>query len=482
MTVSDTIETINQAIRDAGEWVARQRWFGEKTRPITAVEPAWQWFFSLDGVDVALASVLLTFADGGQSRYFVPLAITAHGMDVPDHAIIAALEDGRRVVDALHIPAFQRWWLERMAKGDTASGTHETWQWSHVGDYGATLRRASELPGRVLTGEQSNTSLLFGRDLILKVFRRLEPGLNPDVEIGRYLTGNFPSVPVPRTYGDASLSAGGERYTVSAAQQFVANDGDCWQWLLRVLATGLPADITDAAQTIALLGQRTGELHLALGAETDEPAFQPEPVDTAYCARWRASLRHELELTIHLLRQAGRIPAYSDLADRLEHLLEDAIVLEGTEAIRVHGDYHLGQVLLTVDGDVSILDFEGEPSRPIEDRRRRYPALKDVAGMTRSLDYARATVARMPSPSVGAREDVDAWFARVRSDFLAAYRAAMRPAEGRLLPADSRDFDAALALFELEKALYEARYELNNRPDWVSIPYAAIRAIAAQGA
>lgn len=469
-------------MQDAGEWIARQRWFGEKTRAITAVEPAWQWFFSHESDDFALTSVVLRFADGGQSRYFVPVAISRERAAVSHHAVIAALADGRQVTDALHVPAFQRWWLQRMSGGDSAQGTQETWQWSSIGDYGETLRRASELPARVLTGEQSNTSLLVGQELILKVFRRLEPGLNPDVEIGAYLTSHFPRVPVPRTYGDGSVAVSGRTYTVAAAQQFIPNDGDCWQWLARVLGQGTPADIGEAARTIALLGARTGELHLALGAETDEPGFMPEPIDTAFTAWWRESLRHELDLTIHLLRQSGHLGSDADLGQRLGALLADVDALLGTEAIRVHGDYHLGQVLRTADGDVSILDFEGEPSRPIEDRRRRYPALKDVAGMTRSLDYARATVARMPASSLGNQGDVDAWFGRVLNDFLSGYRTAMRPAEGRLVPADSRDFSAALALFELEKALYEARYELNNRPDWVSIPLEAIRAIAARGA
>lgn len=483
MTEPDTIETINRTLRGAAGWIARQRWFGEKTRSIAAVEPLWQWFFSLESGDVALATVLLSYADGGASRYFLPLAIVGDGAHLPANATVATTVTGQRVVDALHVPAFQRWWLERIANGDVATGTQDSWQWSHVDGYAAAVQHASALTARVLSGEQSNTSLLFGQDLILKVFRRLEPGQNPDVEIGTYLTSTFPTVPVPHTFGGASLASVGVTYTVTAAQQFVANDGDCWQWLLHVLGDGSAAEVEEAARTIALLGQRTGELHMALGAATDNPAFQPEQIDAAFCARWHETLQHELDLTIHLLRQGDVLnEADADLIEHLRHRLADTEVLQGTEAIRVHGDYHLGQVLRTTDGDVSILDFEGEPSRPIEDRRRRYPALKDVAGMTRSLDYARATIARQPSRSLSDQGQVEAWFAGARRHFLASYRAATSGATGRLVPAGERDFARALALFELEKALYEARYELNNRPDWVTIPVEAIRVIAMQGA
>lgn len=482
MAVHDEIETINRTLSGGAAWLSRQRWFGEKTRPIVAIEPDWQWFFSPDDIVWALSSAIVRYADGGASRYFMPLAIVDEGSALPERAVVANLQDGRCIVDALHVAPVQRWWVQQMAQGQTATGSNESWRWSPIGTNLAALQRAGALQARVLTGEQSNTSLLFGRELILKVFRRLEPGINPDVEIGAYLTNHFPAVPVPRTYGDASLWRQGETYTVAAAQQFVANEGDCWQWLLRVFGEGSPSDIENAGQAMSLLGRRTGELHLALGAETDDTAFWPERIDDAFCARWRDSLQFELDLTVHLLRQAGSLPADADLAPRLRQRLWDIDDLHGTEAIRVHGDYHLGQVLRTLDGDFSILDFEGEPSRPIEDRRQRFSALKDIAGMTRSLDYARATLQRRPVAPLGDPETLDAWFARARAGFLGAYRAATRAAHGRLIPATDAKFHATLALFELEKALYETRYELNNRPEWVDIPFRAICDIAADGA
>lgn len=476
------IEELTEALRASGNWIAGQRWFGEKTRSILAVEPEMEWLPSTDGVTFALATVWLRFADGGRSRYFVPVAAVTATSELPDHAVLTTLPDGSSIVDALHVSAVHRWLVDRMIAGDVFSGPATTWRWTHFGRDQSTLERARDLPARVLTGEQSNSTLLFGDTLILKVFRRLEPGINPDVEIGEYLTSHFPTVPVPKTFGEGNLTTAGATNTVAAAQEFVPNDGDCWKWLLHVFRDGARAQVEDAARTIALLGTRTGELHMALGAATTDPAFRPEPIDEASCAQWQSALRDEVDLTVHLLRQAGHLDDDSDLARALTQRLGHTTVLRGTEATRVHGDYHLGQVLRTADGDVSILDFEGEPSRPIEDRRRRFSPLKDVAGMTRSLDYARATVQRFPGPPLGDAASLDAWFAHAREAFVHAWREAAAGARGRLAPDGDAEFHQALELFELEKALYETRYELNNRPDWVSIPLAAVLAIAAQGA
>lgn len=478
----DEIDRFNETLRDAGAWIARQRWFGEKTRAIVAVEPEVEWLVTAEDVLFALATVQLHFADGGTSRYFLPVAIVPVGIQVPTHAVLVSLANDRRVVDALYTPAVHRWLMERMTQGGQMTGPATAWRWSHIGEDVSTLQRAATLSARVLTGEQSNSTLLFGDALILKVFRRLEPGINPDVEIGAYLTANFPSVPVPKAFGEGNLTMSGATFTIAAAQEFIPNDGDCWRWLVQVLQDGNDGEIAEAARTIALLGTRTGELHMALGALTEDKAFQPEPIDQAYCDRWRTSLQHEIDLTVHLLRQGGHLGTSQDLAHRLAARLDDVDLLRGAEATRVHGDYHLGQVLRTRDGDVSILDFEGEPSRPIADRRRRYSPLKDVAGMTRSLDYARATVRRAPGRSFANDADLDAWFARVRTDFVTAWRAATSASGGQLAPLADSACRKTLEMFELEKALYETRYELNNRPDWIDIPYEAVREIAARGA
>lgn len=475
------IDDVSDALRNAAGWIARQRWFGEKTRQIDAVEPELEWFATSDGVTFALATVRLHFADGGSSRYFVPVAVAPSVSCHPESAEIARVPDLGMIVDALHVPGVHRWLVDRMIAASRMSGPATTWGWAHFGEDQAALVRARDMSARMLTGEQSNTTLLYGDALILKVFRRLEPGINPDVEIGAYLTTQFPNVPVPKTFGEGSLTTGDETFTIAAAQQFVPNVGDCWQWLLRVFKQGSRDEINEAARGIALLGKRTGELHMALGAPTAHGAFRPVRIDRDYCARWRAALRDEVDLTVHLLRQAGQLDSDSDLAAKLGERIGETDVLQGTEATRVHGDYHLGQVLRTASGDVSILDFEGEPSRPIADRRRRYSPLKDVAGMTRSLDYARATIRRFDPVPLDDVDALDAWFDRARGAFLQAWWTATAAARGRLSPAGSAGFRQALTLFELEKALYETRYELNNRPEWIEIPLRAVLDIAAHG-
>jgi maltose alpha-D-glucosyltransferase/alpha-amylase len=379
---------------------------------------------------------------------------------------------------------------------------------------------ASHLPSRVGSAEQSNTSLLYEKQLILKLFRRMQPGENPDVEIGRFLTevAHFPRI--APFLGEISMTApNGEKTTVAMLQGLVANEGDGWQWFLDQLsgyfaavtelgvapdAAG-PSFLSDRAPrpealktaeaslaAAALLGRRTAEMHLALAAQTDDAAFAAEPFTADDLAR--DAHRIDVQITSTLEALKSKLSTLKDLtADDAALLLSRRINLfaranaitdatAGGQRIRIHGDYHLGQTLRTPEGDFVLLDFEGEPARLLAERRQKQSPLKDVAGMIRSLSYAAYSgldqhmaanpdLARSP-----AAENLNAWAIfwqnSTSSEFLRAYREtiAVNP---YLLPSAVQS-QALLAAYLLEKALYELLYELNNRPAWLRIPLAGI--------
>ena len=386
------------------------------------------------------------------------------------------------------------------------------------------------LASRVGSAEQSNTSIVYGDQLILKLFRRLQPGENPDVEIGRFLTevARFPHIPPFR--GEIAVSQpGGKKTTAAMLQGLVANQGDGWQWFLARLAEFFravaslpvppispapvfgeecdpPARMREHARTAleaaALLGRRTGEMHLALASPTDDPAFAAEPLTAEDLAQdaYRidaqvVSVLEALKLKIATLDETITDDAALVLSRRAElrrraHAIMN--VIPSGQRIRIHGDFHLGQTLRTrgpkaedgtTPGNFVLLDFEGEPARPLAERRRKQSPLKDVAGMLRSFSYvafsgldqylrgnpdAAGDAARLSAWSV-------CWQNAISAEFLRAYRSTMA-AKPALLPSPSQA-QSLLNAYLFEKVLYELLYELNNRPAWLRIPLAGILAL-----
>jgi maltose alpha-D-glucosyltransferase/alpha-amylase len=259
----------------------------------------------------------------------------------------------------------------------------------------------------------------------------------------------------------------------------VGNDGDCWRWLPRALETATPGNRGSLLESIALLGRRTGELHAALAGSTEDDAFRPEPYTIEDVDAEGARIAGELASTLSMIRRQRALT--DEESASLESALRDRLsgigILEGLPRIRVHGDFHLGQVLRVGD-DFVIIDFEGEPSRPMPERRQKHSPLKDVAGMLRSLDYA-ATSARL-SMKGETDGDLQAWSVTAERAFLVAYRESILGAPIQLVPGDDAGFQVALDLFMIEKALYEARYELDNRPDWLGIPLDGLRRVGAR--
>ncbi len=392
---------------------------------------------------------------------------------------------------------------------------------------GSRLRRlkpaaGEEMASRVIKVEQSNSSILYGDRLFLKLYRQLEEGNNPDPEITRFLTekARFPHVP-PFAGTLEYRREGGGPMTVAMLQGFVANQGDAWRFTLdelsrfieRVLAhkSATPELCTLAVdcdpsklphrtmellgsfylEMAALMGQRTAEMHLALASNAQSAEWKPEPFSLLYQRSVYQSMRSLLRRAFLLLDQnlGGLKEEERERAVRLLKMEKEALahlsrVRERKIAamkIRIHGDYHLGQLLYT-GKDFVIIDFEGEPARTLSERRLKRSPLRDVAGMIRSFHYAAFTASLQHSsghPGDLALLDpwLESWSTYAGASFLRAYL--NRLEDSPLLPREAKDLNVLLRAFLLEKAVYELGYELNNRPDWVSIPIKGIETILA---
>ena len=413
--------------RTTTDWLARQRWFATKTRRIA--EAVTEDRIPVDGA--ALCVVRVGLDDSTVDRYVIAVAADT-GVD-----------------DAFDDAAFCRALLRVMADEAEARGKRGALRGQRSRAFPVEL--AADAAVRRVRGEQSNTSVIFDGAIIVKHFRRLTEGENPELEITRFLTEETAFRNTPRLAGALEyIDADGAACTLAVAQELVAGGRDGWQWLLDRLAAG-----DGALDSLRHLGRRTGELHLALATATSNTAFGAEPIEGTDIAAWTAAV--ERQVTAARSAAGGRrlpeIPAATGAA--LSGLL-------GAAKIRHHGDFHLGQTLCLDDGaDFMLIDFEGEPLRPLAERRRKHTPLRDVAGMLRSFAYAAATSAR-------AGRAVGDWEAAARAAFLDGYRGAAGNAP--FVPTGDDAFARAVAMLELEKAAYEIVYEANNRPDWLDIP------------
>jgi maltose alpha-D-glucosyltransferase / alpha-amylase len=460
-------------------WLASRRWFADKGREIAGVAIEDALAAPHDADWIALSILRVTFRDGESARYFVPLALT-HGERPSDAIAAVPLPDGERhVVDAAPLPWFGDWFRHRLMEG----GDPEADSWRFFADPagGNILAAAGDETARMMGAEQSNTSLRYGETLIIKLIRRIQPAPNPDEEVLRAL-GRVGFSSVPRYVGGASWRASdGTVFPIALAQGFVANEGDGWSWMLgrlAAVASGAVDPATDPTAPERLLGRRTAEMHLALSA-VEDAAFVPEPTaeDSARANEERVRVAAEAWASMLREREADLPQAFRSRLPEIETGLRAAVARASGFAaeadslrIRVHGDYHLGQTLRTPVGDWVIVDFEGEPARPVAERRRRQSALKDVAGMLRSFGYARAVAEREAAGIAGAEERIAVWEGRARAAFLDGYREVVAGADAALVPRDQDAFMRALAAWEIDKALYEIAYEARNRPDWIAIP------------
>jgi maltose alpha-D-glucosyltransferase/alpha-amylase len=493
-------------------YIAKQRWFGGKSRTIRSTRIA-----STTSIDAAslIALIEITYTDNSNDLYQLPIALAtaanAASLQTSTPAALITTLDNAALIDASASPTFRSALLSTIV--DPATNLPNI-----TANSSSTLdpTRLADLPSRLSSAEQSNTSILYDQLAILKIFRRVTPGENPDVEIARFLTevAHFPHIPA--YLGDLHLTS--DNTTLAFLQAFAPNLGDGWAWTLTDLdrffsevaplpnptADAIPQHASGYLEAAALLGRRTAELHLALATPSDNPAFTPAATTTEDLANDRQRIHQQLTTALDALQSSLNTPTNagasglasetSALATELlsyrDALLARIASLTGDPArfgqrIRIHGDYHLGQVLRTqskTTADFLLIDFEGEPSKSLQARRQKQSPLRDVAGMVRSFSYAARTAlltALLANPtSTTLPEWATAWEAAVSTAFLDAYNATLFT-NPLLLPQDATNILNALLL---EKASYELLYELNNRPTWLVIPLEGLLAIARNGA
>ncbi|MFD3323982.1 maltokinase [Streptomyces sp. NPDC058701] len=420
-------------------WLPAQRWFAGKGRSITRLRAVSAAELLPPGSAPGLLHLLLD-VDG--DCYQLLLGVRPSLPPALAPALIGHAEEGpyagRAVYEALGDPRLASMLLERLR----APGALGPLRFDRDPD--API--PAGLTPRPLSGEQTNSSLIYGDAYILKVFRRVGPGVNPDLELPRALAAaGCARVPAPVAWYEADL-AGSEPLTLGVLQPYLRGSDDGWQLALRRLGAG--ADFTAEAHA---LGRATAEVHSALASALPTVALGPEQT-----ARLAAGM------TARLAATAREVPALRTFEAGLRGAF-DALAASrgaGVSAQRIHGDLHLGQTLRTLDGSWSLIDFEGEPARPLADRRRPEPAVRDIAGILRSFDYA----ARSHRPFA------PAWADDCRAAFCEGY--------ARTTGRDPREDPVLLRAYETDKAVYEARYEFRHRPDWLHVPMAAIRRLS----
>ncbi len=484
------------------EWLPRQRWFSGHARQVTGIDV--EEAVRLPVGDAVLMVVRTDFADGGHQRFAVPVGYvpaapaTRLRHEAPER-ILANTTDGGVLHDdmteglglslLLAIARSERWPTacgelvgERTSGFDALIG--------HTGIEHVGARR--------ITGEQSNTSVILGDRVILKLVRRLEPGLNPDYDIGRHLTDRVRFEGVPALAGAVVWRGhGAEPTVVSIAQAFVEGASGLREHVVRALAAFMREEVSrvdnpgwspaagachELLESAAALGRRTGELHRALADAHGDPDFEPAPATAADLAAASRDMQAQVEHSLDVLadRASDLVGASAALASRVlsaRAMLRRAAGAVATAPpgllrIRVHGDYQLDQVLLA-HGRFVLIDFEGEPLRPIAERRGRFLAMKDVAGMVRSYSYAAYTALfEVAGDDERLAERLDPvarwWQAEAAAAFVAGYRGATH--QTGFVPNEDAEFATLLSAFVVEKAAYELRYEIGHRPRWLRIP------------
>jgi len=515
------IDRVRSALEGQGrrpviEYLQRQRWFGGKGKPLADARLLDAIELSIGDAPRLLALLLAEYRGGAQERYLVPLSVRPKAASDDAAAIVELSESSgpQWVCDATREDDIWRSLYAIVASGREVAGqTGSILGRTMPGREKDMAGSASEV--KVLSAEQSNTSVVFDRRVIMKLIRKVEMGVNPDSEVLEFLTtkttcGDIPPLLGIMTYHDSQAEEAPEG-TIGVIQRFIPNKGDGWsytlahldEWLEKAGGTGqglaghpsnAVRDMSDAfLEEIRRLGTITGNLHLALASNAEAEAFRPESITALDVERWQRKMTHFLAdvccdlrgLSAEQRAMAGLSP---DEADILEAACRNrfgdlGLLVKGPSVkIRHHGDYHLGQVLKTDEGFV-VIDFEGEPARPLEERRAKVCPLKDVAGMLRSFNYAaQAALKRRPSVTAADGAIMTEWEGAARTAFLDGYRSVAKPGQAEFLPPAWEDTERVLRVYELDKALYELRYELRNRPEWLSIPLQGIRGLSREGA
>jgi maltose alpha-D-glucosyltransferase/alpha-amylase len=510
-------------------YLRKRRWFAGKARRIKQARISEQVPLVTGESPATLVLVTVEYTEGDPEQYVLPLALSrgeraSEIVERTPHAVIArALVEGSEalLVDALAEPACVRSLIEQIGRRRRFRGEHGVIASQPTAAFRRLVRPDAPLPEPVLSrAEQSNTTVIFPDRVLFKLYRRVEPGPNPELEMERVLSERLGFPHVPPLAGSLEYQpAHGEPMTLGIVLGYVPNEGDAWQYTLDELAGFLeralaysedppplrleveslldlagqtpPTMVYELIDTyveaVRLLGQRTGELHRALASVTDDPAFAPEPFSMLYQRSLYQAMRSHLLQTLALLRQQlASLPVSTreqadavlqrerEIVQVYQKLLQKLLPAQRT---RCHGDYHLGQVLYT-GRDFVIIDFEGEPARPLSERRLKRSPLLDVAGMLRSFHYA-ASATLLEQQQRGLLSDLARaeawlrfWYGWVSAVFLQGYLEVV--GSTTLVPSDSKDLGTLLEAYLMDKAIYEIRYELGHRPDWLAIPLGGV--------
>ncbi|MGD8922735.1 MAG: maltose alpha-D-glucosyltransferase, partial [Candidatus Zixiibacteriota bacterium] len=506
-------------------YLKRSRWFGAKTRGIRHVRIVEDAELNNGETDAILAFLKVSYMAGDPDLYLLPMTFAEgtgarHITEKYPGSVIAQVRtrSGEGILyDSSYNEDFQKALLSTI--------THHKKIKGHSGDFIVHSRkglkrfmreREEGMKSWPMKVEQSNTSIVYDRELILKLYRHVDEGINPEYDISRYLTEKLHFSYTPGFAGAIEYrERGGEARTVAILQRFIENEGDAWAYttnvvsgfydrvlekdydcrpeelehpsILEVDLTAIPTKLHDLIggmylDKAVLLGERTAEMHLALSSNSEDAAFRPEPFSLLYQRSLYQSLQSLVRRTMQTLQKSlgdipeewikqaeGVIGSQQKILNRMQRMLKKKIT---ATRIRIHGDYHLGQVLNT-GKDFVIIDFEGEPARSIGERRLKHSPLKDVAGMIRSFHYA-ASVTMLKRVSARPEDEarlscfVEPWYRYISGAFLHSY---LEKANGAsFIPEDREELQTLLQTYLLEKAVYELGYELNNRPDWVQIP------------
>jgi maltose alpha-D-glucosyltransferase/alpha-amylase len=485
------------------KYLAKRRWFAAKDQKIDSFRLALLTPLTERTGEPLLAEIEAK-SSRATSRWLLPMA-ACWASDIPalpQQLAMAYIRHGRKtglLTDAFALPSFAREVVAAMKERRVVRSAEGELRFVPTAEID-TIDIVSDSEVTWLSAEQSNSSLIVGEAAVLKLFRRVSPGFHPEAEMGRYLTDHGFANGAALLGEILRVAKDGEHFTLGIIQAFVRNQGDAWTWLLDGLAHGIDdlrpeqhegqgeeEHLIPFEQFAATMGKRLGEMHAVLARPSDDPAFAPEQAGNDAIESWVARTEQLLTAAFDIIGQQSNWENDSDAAaikgllDRRKALFalarDRARAAKRVPITRIHGDFHLGQVLVA-NGDAFIIDFEGEPTRPVADRRAKSSPMRDVAGMLRSFDYAAAMTERRGQSSQAhvAETSRNKLVREIRLRIPKAFIEGYRAVTGERHTAE----DAALDLFLIEKAAYEIAYEAANRPAWLRVPVMGLAEISAR--
>ena len=488
------------------QYIAKRRWFGLKDQPIKAARVTHLVNIG-DDADEILLTVAEVKTTGATTHWLLPLAVLWE--DQPSAALanmlaVARVRRGPRVgllTDAFALPSFAHRFLSCLASGKEFTSDDGVLRFQPTEAGRDQLEGSLKAEVNLLAAEQSNSLLTIGDVAMLKMYRRISAGQHPETEMNHYLTSQG-FAHAPALLGDVvHVAADGAQATLAIALQFVRNEGDAWSWMLDHLTRALDAEapaepvagsradlLADCDAIAGAIGRRLGEMHAILARETSNSAFSPKTADDGDATEWAKKTEQRLQKAVEAIAGVQTWQREQDQERAQELVNRQTSIAAAVRALgesgtgmlmtRIHGDFHLGQVLVA-SGDAHIIDFEGEPATPITERRAKTSPLRDVAGLLRSIDYVGATlidrraIRAVPVDEAQRDQLIDRFRARASTSFLRAYWEAGASSSG----AAAR---ALLDLFLIEKAAYEITYEVANRPTWIGVPLAGMARLVAR--